>query len=92
MSELATNVVRHAKTPFEVVVYTDGLVRIEVEDGSPESLNLKVASDEGGRGLTIVDQLCDRWDVHVARDRKCVWCERDLPETVPARRQSSSDE
>jgi anti-sigma regulatory factor (Ser/Thr protein kinase) len=30
LSELASNVVRHARTPFEVVVETNGHVRIEV--------------------------------------------------------------
>ena len=34
LSELASNAVRHARTPFEVVVTTNGHVRIEVEDGS----------------------------------------------------------
>jgi len=32
--ELATNAVRHANTPFDVVVETNGHIRIEVEDGS----------------------------------------------------------
>jgi anti-sigma regulatory factor (Ser/Thr protein kinase) len=80
LSELATNAIRHAATPFEVVVETDGYVRIEVEDGStrnpvkrPESIT---ALD--GRGLHIVEQVCDRWGVHIVQDRKCVWCEREL--------------
>ena len=80
LSELATNAVFHAHTPFEVVVETDGRIRIEVEDSSTDVPALKVPSDEGGRGLLIVDQLCDRWGIHVVRDKKCVWCERDLPD------------
>jgi anti-sigma regulatory factor (Ser/Thr protein kinase) len=78
LSELATNAVRHARTPFEVVVETNGHVRIEVEDRSTDSPQPKAPSDDGGRGLAIVDQLCDRWGIHVVHGKKCVWCERDL--------------
>lgn len=80
LSELATNAVRHAQTPFEVVVETNGHIRIEVEDHSTDAPVPTAPSDEGGRGLSIVDQLCDRWGVHIAREKKCVWCERDLPD------------
>jgi anti-sigma regulatory factor (Ser/Thr protein kinase) len=80
LSEMATNAVLHAGTPFEVVVTTDGFVRIEVEDESTEAPVRRSPSDGalGGRGLQIIEDVCDRWGVHVVRDRKCVWCERDL--------------
>jgi anti-sigma regulatory factor (Ser/Thr protein kinase) len=80
LSELATNAVEHAGTPFEVVVDTDGRARIEVEDNSPHLPVLTRATPmaTSGRGLAIVDELCDRWGVHVVQDTKCVWCERDL--------------
>lgn len=82
LSELATNAVRHARTPFEVVVETtNGHLRIEVEDASTDAPVSKPPSAEGGRGLSIVDQLCDRWGVHIVREKKCVWCERDLPDS-----------
>lgn len=80
VSELASNAVLHAQTPFEVVVETNGHVRIEVEDGSTDAPVPTAPSDKGGRGLTIVESLCDRWGVHIVRDKKCVWCERDLPD------------
>jgi anti-sigma regulatory factor (Ser/Thr protein kinase) len=81
LSELATNALRHAGTPFEVVVETDGNVRIEVEDQVPTRPVPKQAAptDTSGRGLALVEKLCDRWGVHIAADAKCVWCERDLP-------------
>jgi anti-sigma regulatory factor (Ser/Thr protein kinase) len=80
LSELATNAVLHAETDFDVVIKIDGQVRIEVEDGSTDLPVPRPAPElaPGGRGLQIVDRLCDRWGVHVVRDRKCVWCERDL--------------
>lgn len=82
LSELATNAVRHAGTAFDVRVTTNGHVRIEVEDGLP--VNVPVVQPRsttalGGRGMQIVTELCDRWGVHIVIDRKCVWCERDLP-------------
>jgi anti-sigma regulatory factor (Ser/Thr protein kinase) len=81
LSELTTNAVVHARTDFDVVIGIDGQVRIEVEDGSTDLPRRRQADPMagGGRGLHIVQQLCDRWGIHVVRDRKCVWCERDLP-------------
>lgn len=80
VSELAANAVRHAGTDFDVVVEADGVVRLEVEDGSSAPPVARHAGElaPDGRGLHIVDHLCDRWGVHIVRDRKCVWCERDL--------------
>jgi anti-sigma regulatory factor (Ser/Thr protein kinase) len=80
LSELASNAVRHARTPFDVVVETNGHVRIGVEDGSTAAPVLGASSDEGGRGLAIVDRLCDRWGVDIGDEGKSVWCERDLPD------------
>ena len=80
LSELATNAVKHAGTPFEVVVDTDGHARIEVEDSSPRLPTPSRAAPTAthGRGLAIVEELCDRWGVHIAQNAKCVWCERHL--------------
>jgi len=80
LGELATNAVQHAATPFEVVVNTDGAARIEVEDGSLRIPKMRAAEPwaVSGRGLSIVDRVCDQWGVHVAREGKCVWCEREL--------------
>jgi anti-sigma regulatory factor (Ser/Thr protein kinase) len=81
LSELAANAVLHAGTPFEVAVETGDQVHIEVHDGStrmPRRAAPVAPEAVAGRGLLIVEQLCDRWGVSLADDRKCVWCERDL--------------
>ena len=78
VSELVTNVVLHARTPFTVSVQQDGTaVRIEVEDHDPALPQVK---DHGqaaptGRGLRIVEQLTDSWGVRPTRGGKVVWVE-----------------
>ena len=70
LSELASNAVSHARTPFEVVVATNGHVRIEVEDGSTDAPVPKAPSADGGWGLVIVDQGCDRWGVDISGEQE----------------------
>jgi anti-sigma regulatory factor (Ser/Thr protein kinase) len=87
VSELASNAVQHAGTDFEVVVETDGHVRIEVEDESIEGLVRRATSAgaTSGRGLPILDAVCDDWGIHVTNGHKCVWCERTLDPDLPDR-------
>ena len=88
VSELASNAVRHAQTSFAVNVAVNGHIRIEVEDGSPDPPAPRTPSSEGGRGLLIIDVLCDRWGTDVRHEAKCVWCERDLPAEAAEERTS----
>jgi anti-sigma regulatory factor (Ser/Thr protein kinase) len=65
-SELATNACNHASdTPFLVVVGIDTEHRpiIEVHDSSPKPPELLPPDfvAEGGRGLHVVDALCESW-------------------------------
>ena len=66
VSELATNCIRHAGTPFSVSIEcTDDLVRVEVTDtgaGAP-TIRGPEPTDTTGRGLRIVDRLADDWGV-----------------------------
>ena len=80
-SELATNAVLHARTPFEVrVLAAPDCLRVEVTDRSP---TLPVIKDHGteaptGRGLKILDAIADRWGVEPTDGGKVVWFEVDL--------------
>lgn len=84
-SELATNAILHAGTPFTVAVSSrsDGAVRVAVSDGSRglPVVRPPTAAAAGGRGLQIVDSLCRRWGVLPAgvpggpAVGKTVWCE-----------------
>ena len=83
MSELATNVVRHADTPFEVEVQAGRrVIRISVSDGA--AVDLRVTAAEGdatsGRGLAIVESLSYRWGVDRTANGKTVWAELLCPE------------
>ena len=75
-SELATNAVIHAQTPFRVTVSraADG-VRIGVLDGSTTTARrCRYSATSGtGRGLGMVEDVADAWGVDVAGDGKCVW-------------------
>ncbi|WP_149030258.1 ATP-binding protein [Kitasatospora sp. MBT66] len=69
-SELATNAIRHAGTPFKVTfVALEGRpVWIEVEDGSLELPRPRAAGpdDLGGRGFELIEALAAKW--HTDRD------------------------
>jgi anti-sigma regulatory factor (Ser/Thr protein kinase) len=78
VSELATNAVRHAATPYEIVIDAGiGRVRVAVIDGdgaNPPQLQDPTPDDTNGRGLLIVDELAARWGSDlVGADNKAVW-------------------
>lgn len=64
-SELATNAVRHARTPFAVTVHRlpDGLLLL-LRDGVPTLPSLRLPEGDprpGGHGLHLLNALCLRW-------------------------------
>ncbi|MFE7762351.1 ATP-binding protein [Streptomyces sp. NPDC057438] len=91
VAELAANAVTHGRVPgrdFELrLSLPTGSLRIEVTDTraerlppGPGAVRLACPLAENGRGLVLVDALCDRWEV-VDRDPpgKTVLVEIDLP-------------
>jgi anti-sigma regulatory factor (Ser/Thr protein kinase) len=76
-SELVTNAVRHAATPFEIsVVVEDGGVRVAVTDGDrdhPPEVQHPRPDDTNGRGLLLVDRLSAVWGSDLTRGGKSVW-------------------
>lgn len=92
VSELATNAVLHARTPFEVgVLVGGGKVRIEVHDRVPRRFARRFFSDQAtsGRGLRLVEQLCDSWGVDVYDGGKAVWAE--VSTSAPPRLEQAFD-
>jgi anti-sigma regulatory factor (Ser/Thr protein kinase) len=75
-SELATNAVRHARTPYDVRVCVGQCVSIEVTDTGPGTAVLRPAPDgDGGRGLHLVSALAMAWGVEHRSGAKTVWAE-----------------
>jgi anti-sigma regulatory factor (Ser/Thr protein kinase) len=78
VSELASNAVLHARTPFEVVVYVDeGHLRVEVSDLDSRLPSLRTYARESitGRGLHMVAASADRWGFDAQPGGKVVWFE-----------------
>jgi anti-sigma regulatory factor (Ser/Thr protein kinase) len=78
-SELATNAVIHARTPFEVICRAAGAsVQIEVVDGDttrvlPAPGNGDDPNRVSGRGLLMPVMLAAEWGVSYAAASKTVW-------------------
>jgi anti-sigma regulatory factor (Ser/Thr protein kinase) len=77
VSELATNAMEHARTPFTVTLSaSDGTVRLTVRDGSASVPVRAVpqATDVRGRGLVLVELLSREWGTSTDRPgSKSVW-------------------
>jgi anti-sigma regulatory factor (Ser/Thr protein kinase) len=86
-SELSTNAMQHARTPFSLTLAREGhSVLLSVHDDSPVLPELATAgiSEPRGRGLAIVDRLSAGWGVDVDPDRtKAVWARFDTGRTMP---------
>ncbi|HKO28436.1 MAG TPA: MEDS domain-containing protein [Solirubrobacteraceae bacterium] len=81
VSELATNAVIHAGTPFSVGIRYDGsAVRISVQDWS---LTQPIMRDNNpralsGRGLRLISMVSRAWGIDYGPDGKTVWAELAL--------------
>ncbi|WP_051839526.1 ATP-binding SpoIIE family protein phosphatase [Streptomyces sp. NRRL F-5126] len=83
VSELVTNAVRYAGGPIGLRLIRDAAVLIcEVSDPSNTQPRLVRAgdTDEGGRGLYIVAQCCQRWGSRYGHRGKTIWTEQSLDE------------
>jgi anti-sigma regulatory factor (Ser/Thr protein kinase) len=80
VSELATNAVRHARSPFRVSVdESPGLVCISVQDVGDDHAGLPtIAPDDHaieGRGIAIIDALAHSWGYDALEDGTVVWAQ-----------------
>jgi anti-sigma regulatory factor (Ser/Thr protein kinase) len=86
VSELVTNVIRHAaghEATVRLERHADRLVVAVVDpDATPPRLTRASLDDEGGRGLHLIEAVADRWGTrHLPGGGKIVWCEIALPRT-----------
>jgi serine phosphatase RsbU (regulator of sigma subunit)/anti-sigma regulatory factor (Ser/Thr protein kinase) len=81
VSEVVTNAVRYAERPVTVRLLRTDVLRCEVGDDVPLLPRLRQAgpSDEGGRGLYLVQRLARRWGATRLGTGKLVWFEVTLP-------------
>lgn len=80
LSELASNAVLHAGSPFSIQVRAEkSMLRVAVRDQSPLSANMP--AEKGGlvvdpmHGLGLIDALCTRWGVEGTSNGKVVWAQ-----------------
>ncbi|MFI9611998.1 SpoIIE family protein phosphatase [Streptomyces sp. NPDC052023] len=80
VSELVTNAIRHGTGPFRLRLVRHESLTCEVHDTSGCAPRRRQArsTDEGGRGLLIVDQLSSRWGTRYTADGKIIWTEQHL--------------
>ncbi|MFJ7073737.1 SpoIIE family protein phosphatase [Streptomyces sp. NPDC098781] len=80
VSEVVANAVRFATRPITLRLLRSDVLRCEVGDDSPVVPRMRHArlSDEGGRGLFLVDQLALRWGATRVGTGKVVWFEQPL--------------
>ncbi|WUD71350.1 SpoIIE family protein phosphatase [Streptomyces sp. NBC_00510] len=81
VSELATNVIRHARGPIRLRLILDRGLTVEVHDDADTAPHLRHArlQDEGGRGLFIVASLTRHWGTRYEETGKTIWAEQELP-------------
>ncbi|BBC33255.1 Serine/threonine protein phosphatase [Streptomyces graminofaciens] len=77
ISEVVTNAVRYATRPVTLRLLRTDVLRCEVTDDVPQLPRLRQAraTDEGGRGLYLVNKLAKRWGATRLSAGKVVWFE-----------------
>ncbi|MFG2398479.1 SpoIIE family protein phosphatase [Streptomyces lydicus] len=85
VSEVVTNAVRYAERPITLRLLRTDVLRCEVGDDVPQLPRLRQArpSDEGGRGLYLVNRMARRWGATRLSMGKVVWFELSMPPGAP---------
>jgi serine phosphatase RsbU (regulator of sigma subunit)/anti-sigma regulatory factor (Ser/Thr protein kinase) len=84
VSELVGNALRYGEGPGQLRLLYDDRLMVEVSDTGPDLPQIQHAtlSDEGGRGLQLINMLCRSWGSCRTTAGKVVWAEQDIPVTV----------
>ncbi|MYS83366.1 SpoIIE family protein phosphatase [Embleya scabrispora] len=82
VSELVTNALRYGAGPIRLRLLRGRALLCEVADAGTTLPRMREAedTDEGGRGLQLVNQLAERWGSRKSGHGKTVWFELTLPE------------
>ncbi|MFI8292207.1 SpoIIE family protein phosphatase [Streptomyces sp. NPDC085614] len=81
VSELVGNALRYGNGPGDLRLMRGERLVVEVSDTGPDLPQIQHAelSDEGGRGLQLINMLCRRWGSCRTVTGKVVWAEQNLP-------------
>ncbi len=81
VSELVGNALRYGNGPGELRLWHGERLVVEVSDTGPDLPQIQHAdlSDEGGRGLQLINMLCRRWGSCRTVTGKVVWAEQNVP-------------
>jgi anti-sigma regulatory factor (Ser/Thr protein kinase) len=81
-SELAANAVIHAHSGYQIDIRrSTGSIRVELLNDEPEILPmLTEPTEDGGRGLRLVESLASCWGMESDPDHKMVWFELQDPD------------
>ncbi|MFF7178066.1 SpoIIE family protein phosphatase [Streptomyces sp. NPDC008121] len=81
VSELVGNALRYGNGPGELRLLRGERLVVEVSDTGPDLPQIQHAdvSDEGGRGLQLINMLCRRWGSCRTVTGKVVWAEQNMP-------------
>lgn len=81
VSELVGNALRYGNGPGRLRLLRGDRLVVEVSDTGPDLPQIQHAdlSDEGGRGLQLINMLCRRWGSCRTVNGKVVWAEQNLP-------------
>ncbi|MER6421182.1 ATP-binding SpoIIE family protein phosphatase [Streptomyces sp. NPDC001137] len=81
VSEVVTNAVRHTSRSLSLRLLRTDVLRCEVADDASQLPRLRHAgaTDEGGRGLYLVNRLARRWGATRLGAGKVVWFELNIP-------------
>lgn len=88
-SEVLTNAVVHAGTPFVLTLHYADVLAVSVRDSVPPwprssaRPTLAPESADTGRGLAVVEAVTDTWGVRRDGDGKIVWFHLQLPAPCP---------
>ncbi|MFJ3700154.1 MULTISPECIES: SpoIIE family protein phosphatase [Streptomyces] len=81
VSELVGNALRYGGGPGRLRLLLDERLQVELADTGPDLPQIQHAdvSDEGGRGLQLINLLCRRWGSCRTANGKIVWAEQNVP-------------
>lgn len=81
VSELVGNALRYGDGPGRLRMLRNERLMVEVSDTGPDLPQIQHAdvSDEGGRGLQLINMLCRRWGSCRTAEGKVVWAEQNIP-------------